>query len=289
MSVDILTHIIGMLPVGDLKALGQSSRALRSYTRNTASKRWLSHISRWFVNTGAFQSVLQRTDAVVSGSCVLAFTLSNTEFVTPADLDLYVGIDMAPHLIAYLVTQEGYHPAFSTIGSSYYHHGPYEGGISRVVHLHRASGVSIDVVVSSRICSTFPLVHFWNTLVLNYVSFRGLCVAYPELTFQGKGCINPARLTARNTPNLITKYNARGFNIGLFEGTATKCGPDYAHKWSCPNTFRSFNDRSCFSMPFGNRHDSVRDNDPHIVFWRFGSTECGGSCGRTSTRLAGTL
>jgi hypothetical protein len=93
------------------------------------------------------------------------------------------------------------------------------------------------------------LTRFHSTLVMNYVSWFGLVVLYPEWTLKKCGLIIADTLASRDC---VTKYVERGYALqrDVFELTGPLqehvCGVDPY----CPTTARSLYDGYCFVEPF---------------------------------------
>lgn len=49
----------------------------------------------------------------------------------------------------------------------------------------------IFVMESNNTAAVYPIIHFDNTLLMNYMAADHICVAYPRLTLRKEGCIHP--------------------------------------------------------------------------------------------------
>ncbi|KAI0049013.1 hypothetical protein FA95DRAFT_1677942 [Auriscalpium vulgare] len=154
-------------------------------------------------------------------------------------------------------------------------------GIATVLHLSRNSDrAAIDVVIAYTNSPTLPIRHFWTTLLANFISADAICVTYPKLTLNGRGCINPDRLADNNMSHVRAKYIDRGFQIGSWEENGAVHVNGISPHMYCPHQIRHFNDSACLFINF----DPMNSNQLLHIFpiyepyWKYGGWECGGRC-----------
>ncbi|KAI0321047.1 putative serine esterase-domain-containing protein [Amylostereum chailletii] len=157
----------------------------------------------------------------------------------PHDMDDFPAAG-ATTVVDFLVHGEQYSFLPHTLSDDNNHFMSYQGGTAAIIHLARSDGVCIDVVCISVPSAGFPLPHFWGTLVVNSLTADSLHVAYPQLTFDGIGCVNPSRAMQLTTMYCAQKYTIRGFDIRTFSEVDSRCGPGQSRRnANCPHTTRA--------------------------------------------------
>lgn len=198
---------------------GRAVDHLRTRIRNV--------LRHWVDDVQALRSVMQMTSAVFSGSCVLEIALATSW--TANDLDIYVGCEGGlASLQEHFCDREGYTivSAWDPITNDPPDPASYNGTppISRIVRLRRTvpnafanqgiSPANIDIIESRTPNPLTPIHHFTSTCVVNWMTFNGLTIAYPQLTFAK---ITVRRLISHQTPGQVQahldKYEARGFVV----------------------------------------------------------------------------
>ena len=119
----------------------------------------------------------------------------------------------------------------------------------------------MDIIQCFSSSPLYAIAHFWSTLQMNFVTPRGFCCAYPALTFDGRGLLNPKARMVNNQPKdfvkpLIAKYQERGFIMHQCACTIPlpplaplpPCGLHLSEY--CPDTRRSFDDDMSFTLHF---------------------------------------
>ncbi|KAI9064829.1 hypothetical protein FKP32DRAFT_1527238, partial [Trametes sanguinea] len=157
--------------------------------------------------------LLRLTSSVISGSTALhILDVDRAATWTPMDLDIYAPCHSALQVVAYMCRVEKYelleHPDTYSYAA---------GGFDTVYRLRRGTK-EIDIIQSSTRSALHPIPFFWSTHVMNYLTADSFCIAYPELTLNGKALLNPIHLldNLHAPPSVvanITKYNARGYDF----------------------------------------------------------------------------
>lgn len=130
------------------------------------------------------------------------------------------------------------------------------------------NGMKIDVIVTMSRVPLYAVTHFWSTLQMNYMTSRGFCSLYPQLTFARVGLMTPAVLSTRasiprfTALRLIDKYLTRGFKLFTRaqaittenHGNVYIAGNDAVHvddgsSYRC-HEFRGSEDEHCFTVTF---------------------------------------
>ncbi|PIL34987.1 hypothetical protein GSI_02774 [Ganoderma sinense ZZ0214-1] len=109
-------------------------------------------------------------------------------------------------------------------------HDEYTGGIAYMIHLRRED-VYVDIICSTTSSSTFPIVNFWSTAPMCFLTADAIHILYPRLQEQQHALLNPFRLPLpelednlpelnhivakqkAHTRSLIAKYVDRGYDV----------------------------------------------------------------------------
>ena len=147
------------------------------------------------------------------------------------------------------------------------------------------NGLTIDVIVLETASPTLAITQFWTTLLMNYISWKGVCVFYPALTFARVGLVSPGWLeddgsASPHLEKLIEKYTARDFSLilrhdDILAAVVQEFQPDGS---LLPWTERTTNDTTCLSVTFSNASWSLRigrdvSNYEDHVAWKLGGWE----------------
>jgi len=201
-----------------------------------------------FTSTDPLRELMRNTGMVISGSTALALTTQNNDFF-PNDIDLYVLPPGFPAVLQY-VEDHGYKIEPSSRATANYYH----QNIIIVKLTHPVSHKTVNVMSNLDSHVVKCITRFHSTVVMNYVSWFGLVVLYPEWTLQKRGLL----LANTSTSNdIITKYVNRGYSLhrNIFDIGAPnqhRCGIDPY----CPSTTRSLHDSHCFIELFEPAQDN---------------------------------
>ncbi|KAI1786385.1 hypothetical protein LXA43DRAFT_875209, partial [Ganoderma leucocontextum] len=128
--------------------------------------------------------LLRFHDAVLSGSLALALFLSPVGW-EPGDLDIYVG---DTRYFAFVDDFERLFPVVLEADMSCPHPATYNG-IKRVRRYATASGKRLELIQSRSPNAVSPLLFFWSSVVVNFVTPRGAVCAYPAHTLHRRGLV----------------------------------------------------------------------------------------------------
>ncbi|KAI9059283.1 hypothetical protein FKP32DRAFT_1580279 [Trametes sanguinea] len=293
--------VFDQLSLHTLQRLSSSCALLDGQIASYFGGRLSQRLEHFVRRPDHFVREMESTSAVISGSFALSIIFR--EDWMPEDLDVYVPDHSWFHMVAYLVHVEQY--TFTLRSPSTYdsYAGVYAAdasysNIRSVARLYRSDGRRIDVIQSPTGSALDPIAHFWMTAVMNYLTPRSFCVAYPSLTSAKRSILSPRRAAVSTLVgpvyadiNLVQKYKSRGYDIrasvqawnlaNTRNGTCTA-----GDSSSCPATRRFFGDELCLvgsldicylpRCPFAtDRH--VRDG--LTVEWVRPGARCDGSCG----------
>ena len=154
-----------------------------------------------------WNGLLRLHGAVVSGSVALALFLSPIDWV-PGDLDVYVG-DQA--FLPFVTDLERLFPVVLEADMTRRHPGIYTG-IKRVRRYKTATGKRLEVIQSRSSSSVAPLLYFWSSLVMNFITPHRAVCAFPKHTLSRAGLITDANLHMK-AQCAREKYKDRGISF----------------------------------------------------------------------------
>ena len=162
------------------------------------------------------------------------------------------------------------------------------------------------LIIESRVkSSTFPIPHFSNTVLMNFLAYDHICVAYPRLTLLRRGCLHPFYM---NEPMETTPDNfileRHGFKIhypfsqddgdlarGHFNCAYPRPAPYHTPHgsgsganiasmerkgtYTCAQWTRNFYDPECLHIPL---NGSSLHRLQYETEWELGGLRCGSDC-----------
>lgn len=296
LNFDVLYYIASILDLATLQlwraTCKAADRAGAAFLRNRYHRLLRAH----FVDANGFRSVLRATGSVISGSAALhVLDSARAEHWQPRDIDLYVPLDHAERVATYITEVEEYvHLETHESWATYTHD---SAGFVEVSKYENGDGMRVDLIKSATHSSLYPIPFFWSTHVMNYLTADSFCMAYPSLTLQGRGLMNPVALVDSRYPHkrtlaVMTKYHRRGYDFRLHSyawdadpsATCARGGDE-----GCPRTIRYFGDPYCLTGTISTIEEAARFNESRaqpdselLVRWWRGGHACGGDCAHTS-------
>ena len=128
------------------------------------------HVRHW-------NGLLRLHGAIMSGSVALALFLSPIDWV-PGDLDVYIGDEA---YFPFVTDLERTFPVVLEADMTRRHPGVYTG-IKRVRRYRTATGKRLEIIQSRSSSSMAPLLYFWSSLVMNFITPHGAVCAFPKHT-----------------------------------------------------------------------------------------------------------
>ena len=184
-----------------------------------------------------FTGLLRLHNAVVSGSVALAF-FSAPVCWEPGDLDVYVSDCAYP---SFIVDLERHFPlALEADMSS--RRPPHYAGIKGVRRYCTASGKRMEIIRSAGPSPVSPLLYFWSSAVVNFLTPHGAVCGYPKHTLAGEGFLRDVS-PSRKVVSARAKYEARGF-------TFTEVSKWRSPNWAEQNGHRVFTDGDLLVVDF---------------------------------------
>lgn len=182
---------------------------MRSMTYTEFRRRYIA-LLRWFFGTRAydFHALLGTHGVIVSGSVALAF-FCWTDTWEPGDMDLYVG---DASFTAFIHDLEQNQLATSAIDIAPRPSPRHYRGMKDVRRYITATGQHLDVVRSATDNPAHPLLFFWSSIVVNFLTPQAAVCVFPSPTLAHKGFVTDLS----NYPKLLEaqdKYKDRGFTF----------------------------------------------------------------------------
>ena len=158
------------------------------------------HVRHW-------NGLLRLHGAIMSGSVALALFLSPIDWV-PGDLDVYIGDEA---YFPFVTDLERTFPVVLEADMTRRHPGVYTG-IKRVRRYRTATGKRLEIIQSRSSSSVAPLLYFWSSLVMNFITPHGAVCAFPKHTLRRVGLVTDANLHMK-AQCAREKYKARGMSF----------------------------------------------------------------------------
>jgi hypothetical protein len=296
---DVLESILECMSIPSLVMLSATSRYHFGLVHHHIRSRLIRLITPFFDEPEIFLSLLRFTGSVISGSQALIFMMPAYQGCWgPRDMDIYTGKEGYRTVVEFLRDEWGYEMELSecgvvrTVDDEEEEEGSRKydsiGGISHVIGM-RKGGRRVDIILSDRQASIYPIFFFHSTLVQNFISGTGFFSAYPTLTDMGRGIINPIGFwpggePTKNTKAALAKYSHRGFDIqASHAGWQDNSKPKHKCHQStiCPHTMRNTTDGGCLFVPFltgGERGTLCRlFAEGRVIIWNLGGDGCDGN------------
>ncbi|KAG2130954.1 uncharacterized protein EDB93DRAFT_1094604 [Suillus bovinus] len=236
-------------------------------------------ILRYFIpDVPAFMHFLKSSNAVISGSSALRLILAVADISWPiSDLDIYILLSSGPS------TTEFFHCFGYDIIP--YPHPKTKYGCKKIWSVVAAvkGSQKIDIVLSCDGRPILPIFQFHSSIVMNYFTPTTIFSAYPALTLQFKGIINPMACTHHHmlpprTMRALTKYVNRGFQFAS-SGLAWTCAENHTctQTFDCPLHARTSFDSGCLNVSFSTptcSSDIARCGSKEMYGWLLGGFYC---------------
>ncbi len=232
--------IIDAADIYTLRAWRQTCHAYYRYVYVHLRLRYVRLVQPFFADVEAFDVVLRKYCAVISGSVAVQYFLTN-EFWASGDMDIYVPDNAFAVVLDCFLTDERLgcrvaHRDGVVDGRRDRMSGLVDAGmrysVKEVVRLTTRTGLGVDLVRSRTPSSVTPLLEFWSTLVRNFVSPDVCVCVYPRATFRRQAVLKPPPFLPGDH-RAIAKYASRGFSLlyEAFQAVACSrlehfCGPD---------------------------------------------------------------
>lgn len=186
-----------------------TSRSQFAIANSVLRDRFRQLVKPFVSDVAAFSNALRNHGAVVSGSLALYYFVRCDSWY-PNDMDIYVSYDEFP---AFLQTVES-DPSIRFVPSTQ----PPASSLTTsesldIVEVRKyitPSNRSVDVIRSRRANPVYPLVGFWTSLLVNFVTPDYFASAFPRMVFNGKGYVKEFGMNIRDEI-AMRKYTSRRF------------------------------------------------------------------------------
>ena len=194
----------------------------------------------------AFSHLLRTHGAVISGSLALFYLIPSDQWF-PNDMDVYVPYSTYNAFTATLESHPGLRFVLEVPRPDSLLSTSETLDIVEIRKYRTPSNRLVDVIRSRRDSPLSPLLRYWTSLLVNYISPDGFASAFPRMLFNGTGYCKEFGMTTRD--NLaMEKYTARHFR----KGVPFAFFPDIWGTWKDPLYWTSdcFADRQALVIDF---------------------------------------
>ena len=205
---DTLALVLRQCNTLSLVRCAQSCRLFRALVSAELRYRYFT-LLRFFFGSHAnqFDELIRSFPAIISGSVALAF-LSWTDQWVPGDMDIYISNNAYNRFtgalewtgLAVLETDTG--PRSPS---------PYRG-ITRVRRYVTWIGRNLDVIQSTTCNPATPLLYFWSSVVVNFITPYGAVCVFPMNTLNHRGLVADISYSEKLVA-ARKKYETRGFEF----------------------------------------------------------------------------
>lgn len=205
----------------------------------------LSHtLSSITPDPAAFQSMMRRTNTVISGSTALHHVLRQAATWNPTDVDLLVPSHRFNDVLQFVLALPG---AVTT--KEYSQSYSVKTGYLRIVTV-QTSMVKFEIIQSVARSPFHPMLYYYGTHIMNAITADFSICTYPSLTFDNRSYL--AKLDWRSddaTVHAVATSAQRGFNFMLQHEDPIGY-PQLCHQTiTCPHRNRSIGDKYCLVVP----------------------------------------
>lgn len=166
-----------------------------------------------------WKGLLRLHGAIMSGSVALALFASPVDW-KPGDLDVYVANQSYR---SFIIDLERFFPVVLEADMTRRFPGTYTG-IKRVRRYITSTGKRLEIIQSRSTSAALPLLYFWSSVVVNFITPRGAVCTFPKLTLSRVGLvtndIHKKAVCAKK------KYQDLGFKFVEVDSWRTRHGQD---------------------------------------------------------------
>ena len=224
----------------------------------------------------AFQSMMRRTRAIISGSTALYHVLRQPVTWQPGDVDLLVPNHRFREVSRFILAL----PGAVVVNRYVQKYRSNDTGFSHILQVQTPL-VKFDIIQSTERSPFHPIAYYYGTHVMNAITADFVICTYPTLTLEGRSFLIPRRTQRMPEPVMraVRKYIERGFLfIEQDDADPDAEGQPCKANITCPHRNRSFGDQYCLVLPngAGNVPDTWDLMDEHAnTTWRLPGKACG--------------
>lgn len=223
-------------------------------------------LKRFKLDSAQTLTTMEVTGSVLSGSAALEIAVPGS--CVPNDLDFYCPRSIVRAMMYFLQELQGYVDV--TTGKDSRRYGEHITGIRSVRTLQHKddSALTINVIESSTRSAHAPILLFHSTVVMNFVSSKGIGMFYPTLTTKGIGKRRNSLMIGERMIDLkftglvnrvyrhmnaqciagVLKYMRRGFV--MHDLCVDHHGNDHSGRHECHHKVRCIGDGSMSTVSF---------------------------------------
>ncbi|KAJ3518796.1 hypothetical protein NMY22_g13503 [Coprinellus aureogranulatus] len=276
LPVEVKIEILKNLRLDHLRRLCTAFRnrdeELRDQVRYALKEKVNDLFARFHLGVSQTWNTMRTTNTILSGSAVLQI-IDGTGWEI-GDLDFYTPNDQYRRVLAWFKWW-GYRviKAIAPRGDSATWMDAEYGANNCIAGVwvleHEEYGTMVNVIRSTTSSPFAPLAFFHSTLVMNFISARGVVCAYPKLTLKRKGLMNihtmPAlRPIPQRTLLALVKYQERGYRF--VQGQEN----DTSYNATDPLAYRRWTDKHSTALSF--KRDGIVQIKPPTI-WRLAFRE----------------
>ena len=256
---DVIWLLVAHCDILTVLVWRRASRKHFAIAASVLRARYKDLVQPFVSNTEALSDALRRHGAVISGSMALYFFVPCSSWY-PGDLDIYVSYDEFPALLRTLendpmlqfrpVSPTGAWPLPLSISLE----------IAEIRKLSTPSRRVVDVIRSQRSTPVSPLIQFWTSMLVNFITPDACVATFPRMVFNGRGYIKEVGMTSRDEA-AMRKYMEREFQ----PGERFTFVPGSWGTWKDPSYWQKdyFSDCRALVVDFPRDRKSTRLNSSH--------------------------
>ena len=206
-AVDDLMHVLSVCDIDSLLRCAQTCSMLRAAVAAEIRFRLVALLRPFFgERVPHWKGLLRLHGAIMSGSVALALFASPADW-EPGDLDVYVA-SQSYH--SFIIDFERLFPVVLEADMTRRYPGNYTE-IKRVRRYITSTGKRLEIIQSRSTSAVSPLLYFWSSVVVNFITPRGAVCAFPKHTLSRLGLVTndiPKKAVCAKK-----KYQDRGFKF----------------------------------------------------------------------------
>ena len=254
MSDDLVWLLVSFCEFPTILAWRATSRRNFTIVASVLRSRYRGLVQPFVPNVHAFSEALRRHGAVLSGSVALYYFIPCDNWF-PNDLDVYVSYDEFPAFVRTLQDDPALQfkmlPTLEGVQLST----SLSLDVAEIKKLSTPSHRVVDIIRSRRSTPVSPLIQFWTSMLVNFVTPDVCVAAFPRMVFNGRGFVKEFGMSSRNEA-AMRKYTSRDFQPGKKFAFV----PELWGTWKDPSYWQRdyFSDRGALVIDFRSRvHDSM--------------------------------
>lgn len=272
--MEIISKILKYCDLQTLATLYRD-KSFRSLVCKEMSESLCQTLSAFTEDPVAFQSMMRRTRAIISGSTALYHVLREPSAWRPGDVDLLVPNQRFREVTRFILAL----PGAVVVNEYSQKYRARTTGFSRIVQVQTPL-VKFDIIQSTEGSPFHPIAYYYGTHVMNAVTADFVICSYPTLTLHGRSFLVPrqGQVMTDAIMRAVRKYKERGFLFMEQDETTMEEGAPCSAAITCPHRNRSFGDHYCLMVP--NTERPILEtwelmDEHHSTTWKLPGQPCG--------------